>query len=134
MNRLLITILLLGSSFIGIAQAMQYEPLKASVNEVKNRMVILEFKNLNKRIWIVDAKESDIHFLSHSTTKTVTASGARTTILITGTASIKVYSAKIDASLIEVDIDNVPMGKNLGAVIDKSGKVTMGAFIRTFDR
>ncbi len=113
---------------------MQYEPLKASVNEVKNKMVILEFKNLNKRIWIVDAEESDIHFLSHSTIKTVTASGGRMTILITGTASIEVYSVKIDASPIEVDINNVPMGKNLGAVIDKSGKVTMGAFIRTFDR
>lgn len=130
----LLSVMLLFCAVILATQPIYSEPLKTSVNETNSGMVILEFTNLNKRIWIVDATSRDIHFLSGGKSSTVKTSGNRITILISSSAYIEVYGAKIHATSTEVCINQIPMGKNLGAVVNKGGKVTIGAFIRTFDR
>ena len=107
---------------------------RALASDMTAANIQVRFTPKNMAIWVLDSQEKDISYLdAKSKPKNMTKFMNSIVLSFDGDFNIKIKNTVIKSSHGNVDINNIPMNKNINAVIDGNGNINFGAFIRSFD-
>ena len=99
----------------------------------KYEYALIEFKELNKNIWVLDTDERALKFKTSFDRLIPTRSHKSLKYKINEQISFEANGIQIEVCEADVFLNGEPMGKNLNSIIDSQGRVRMGAFYRTFE-
>lgn len=95
--------------------------------------ILLRCEAINKRIWILGAKASDVHVLRGTLPKAAIGRNGEVVYMLKQAVSMEVRGTRVLFSGSDVLLDSRPMGASLNAVVSRDRRVIMDAFIRDFD-
>jgi hypothetical protein len=106
----------------------------AADNDVeRDRVVLLIFESLNRRVWVLDASKTDVHAIEGVLPKPTVGKNGEAVYVLKKPLLIQIRETRIDFSETRILVNGQTMGSSLNAVVSKDGRVSIGAFLRDFD-
>nr|WP_314857563.1 hypothetical protein [uncultured Undibacterium sp.] len=121
---------------LGCASSFNSNELPTKENQYKKHKfdyILIEMKELNKNIWVLDVEDGDVKFEEGSKYVNLTRSSRSMKYETFGDMTFEANGVRVNVKDLNVFLNGRSMENSLNVIIDSKRNVRIGEFYRTFE-